>query len=160
MAKTYAPGDFSFCEDSWEAAALKNAYDAITTEKLCDFLKNNSPPEGKGFMFWNAPELRCLDAHMEPMGHSGGSYGFTMRVMEHIAQNGWDAYVKLRLENIEKKKREEDARKTQRQREEEQERAIQLQWRREQQQRERQQVIDWFNKQGLPVPKEVTERSC
>ena len=30
-------------------------------------------------------------------GHSGGSYGYTMRVLEFIAKEGWDAYAKIML---------------------------------------------------------------
>jgi hypothetical protein len=50
----------------------------------------------QGFMFSDAPELRDIDLHMKYDGHSGASYGWTMRNMEHIAKNGWDSYVKLK----------------------------------------------------------------
>ena len=30
-------------------------------------------------------------------GHSGGSYGCTMRTLQFIAQEGWDAYAKMIL---------------------------------------------------------------
>jgi hypothetical protein len=50
----------------------------------------------QGFMFNDAPELREIDLYMKYDGHSGSSYGWTMRNMEHIAKNGWDSYVKLK----------------------------------------------------------------
>ena len=97
MSEYYQPGDFSFYQSKWEAEMLKNAYDAISKEELWNFLRDNSPPEGKGFMFWDAPELKRLMPHMEPIGHSGASYGFTMRAMEYIAKNTWDHFVKRTL---------------------------------------------------------------
>ncbi len=47
----------------------------------------------QGFMFSDAPELREIDLHMKYGGHSGSSYAWTMRNMEYIAKNGWNAYV-------------------------------------------------------------------
>jgi hypothetical protein len=89
---TYAPGDFSFFPAD-EAAMYKNAYDAVTAEGLWDFFCEKSPPADKGYMFWGAPELKKLDPHLEPIGHSGSSYGFTMRVVESIAKQGWEKFV-------------------------------------------------------------------
>jgi hypothetical protein len=40
------------------------------------------------------------------MGHSGASFGCTMRNLHYIAQNGFEAYKELYLEN--KCKREEE----------------------------------------------------
>ena len=89
---SYAPGNFSFLPAA-EVALYKNAYDAVTTEGLWDFFHDQSPPPNKGYMFWDAPELKKLAPHLEPMGHSGSSYGFTMRTMEAIAKKGWAAFV-------------------------------------------------------------------
>lgn len=50
----------------------------------------------QGFMFNDAKEMRVIDLYMEYGGHSGSSYGWTMRNMEYIAKNGWDAYVKFK----------------------------------------------------------------
>jgi hypothetical protein len=108
MSKTYAPGDFSFWNSSFDEAMYKNAYDAITAENLWDFLKDNSPPEDRGFMFWSAPELKCLHKHMDPIGHSGASYGITMRAMESIAKNGWHTYVAMTIKAIEDYQREKE----------------------------------------------------
>lgn len=72
---------------------FKNAYDAITTEGLWDFFRDQPPPADKGYMFWDAPELRKLAPHVASMGHSGSSYAFTMRTMESIAKQGWEKFV-------------------------------------------------------------------
>lgn len=47
----------------------------------------------QGFMFNDAQEIRDIDLQMKYGGHSGSSYGWTMRNMEYIAKKGWDAYV-------------------------------------------------------------------
>ena len=157
---TYAPGDFSFWDSEWDEKMYKNAYDAVTTENLWDFLKNASPPEDKGFMFWDAPELGRIYKHMEVMGHSGCSHAITMRTIEYIAKHGWDKYVADTIAAIEQRKKEDEAKKTEAQRRIEEDRARERQWIAEQNQRERQQVINWFTKKGLPVPKEVLESTC
>jgi hypothetical protein len=97
MSTSYQPGDFSFHASKWDAAMLKNAYDAITTEELWSFFKNKTPPVDRGYMFWDAPELKRLDKHLEPIGHSGASYGWTMRTMEVIAKDGWELFVQTYL---------------------------------------------------------------
>lgn len=84
-------GDFSFLRPL-EAGLFKNAYDAITDENLWDFFKTYEPPNG--FMFSDAPELRRLDARLEPMGHSGASYGLSLRAMQYIAKRGWGEFVR------------------------------------------------------------------
>ena len=47
----------------------------------------------QGFMMLDSPELKDINIHMEYDGHSGSSYGWTMRQMESIAKKGWTAYV-------------------------------------------------------------------
>jgi len=86
-------GDFSFIQPSYMVPMLKNAFDAITTEELWDWIKTESPPENKGYMFWEHPNISRISSHMDSIGHSGASFGSTMRTMELIAKNGWDAFV-------------------------------------------------------------------
>ena len=102
---TYTAGDFSFLRAD-DAEMFKNAYDAITAEGLWDFFRDQTPPADKGYVFWDAPELKKLSPHLEPMGHSGGSYGFTMRAMEAIAKKGWEAFV-ARYKKTEEQQEEE-----------------------------------------------------
>ena len=42
-------------------------------------------------MFSNHPLISTITDKMEYKGHSGASFGMTMRVMEHIAKHGWDS---------------------------------------------------------------------
>jgi hypothetical protein len=89
-----APGDFSFRNDKFSESFLDDAYKAVTAADLWDWLRDNPPPEGKGFMFWGHPNLKEIEKHMKLIdGHSGSSYGWTMRNMQVIAEKGWDAYV-------------------------------------------------------------------
>lgn len=86
--------------DAMSKDMLKSAYAAVSSvEGGWDFLASYSPPENQGFMFVNpAPPMlqKIEDAILEAEGgHSGSSYGWTMRQIEYIAKKGWDAFVDL-----------------------------------------------------------------
>jgi len=92
--------------DSMSKDMLISAYNAISNvEGGWDFLATYSPPKDEGFMFVNPmpPMLQKIhDAVLEAeSGHSGASYGWTMRQIEYIAKNGWDAFVSLHDEDDE-----------------------------------------------------------
>ena len=93
-----ARGDFTSLNiDSHDMEMLVSAFNAISSvEGGWEFLKSYSPPEGEGFMFVrNPPEiLDAINAAISDAygGHSGSSYGWTMRQMESIAKKGWDAW--------------------------------------------------------------------
>ncbi len=56
--------------------------------------------ETESFMFGEIPpQLKQINTKILELysGHSGSSYGWTMRQMQFIAKNGWDAYVKERM---------------------------------------------------------------
>ena len=86
---------FDFITNSYEKLMLETAYDAITSLELWDYIKTPS----KSFML-------CLDTELELImnevvklgydGHSGGSFGCTMRDMQYIAQHGLSEYITLR----------------------------------------------------------------
>lgn len=81
--------DFDTIYETSDAEMLKDAYAAITKCELWDWFKSYSPEEGRGFMFSSHPNLERISAAMMYDGHSGSSYGWTMRVMENIAKKGW-----------------------------------------------------------------------
>jgi hypothetical protein len=69
---------------------LKDAWDAIEKTNGWEFLKNHNP---RSFMMDDPPEkLKEINRIMK-YGHSGASYGWTMRHMEAIAKEGWAAYA-------------------------------------------------------------------
>ena len=91
---TVAEGDFQSLKlDDWTREMVEDAYKAVTKANRWGFLRRPDVPGPNGFMFSEWPEMKDIDTHMEYGGHSGGSYGSTMRVMEFIAKWGWGTYV-------------------------------------------------------------------
>ena len=87
-------GDFKSLKLSdWDRTMLEDAYQAVTKANKWGFLRRTDVPGDGGFMFTNWPSMRDIETFMTYEGHSGASYGMTMRVMEFIAKHGWDAYV-------------------------------------------------------------------
>jgi hypothetical protein len=71
---------------------LEDGYPAVSAVPGgWEFLKKESPPEDRGFMFWGHPTLQSIANGME-IGHSGGSFAFTMRLLEFIANKGWQEF--------------------------------------------------------------------
>jgi hypothetical protein len=87
---TYQSGDFSFLKSINDIMMLTDAYKAVSQTESWDLLKEE-PGDG-GFMFSNDPRMNTLNSAIKYTGHSGGSYGYTMRHMQYIARNGWTAY--------------------------------------------------------------------
>ena len=57
-----------------------------------------------GYMFSKEAEiyLAPVNQHIKYAGHSGASYGWTMRQMQYIATHSWEDYVDMRLANSDK----------------------------------------------------------
>lgn len=97
-----APGDFTgLALSDWERQMVQTGYEAVSAvEGGWEFLKTYEPPADQGFMFSEPTGLRKqIDAEIEKRygGHSGASYGMTMRVLERIAKNGWNEWAKEKL---------------------------------------------------------------
>lgn len=86
------PGDFSFLPDDFTKRSLEDAWDAVTKLDLWNFFKNERPPENKGYMFWDAPELVQLHPILN-VSHSNASFGCTLRIIQNIAIKGWNKWV-------------------------------------------------------------------
>jgi hypothetical protein len=87
------PGDFnSLPLDSLSKEMLSDAYTVVTSLNLWDWLSNPTVPHNS-FMFSNSTEVQQIIQTMKFTGHSGSSFGFTMRAMEFIAKKGWNSYV-------------------------------------------------------------------
>lgn len=107
---TISEGNFnSLPIDKWDREMLEDAYKAVTKANRWDFLRRPDVPGPNGFMFSEWPQMKDIDTFMEYGGHSGASYGMTMRAMEFIAKWGWSEYVKSILQQ--KQKEEENERK-------------------------------------------------
>jgi hypothetical protein len=63
---------------------LEDAYQALQDSKLEDWFVEFNPPEDKGFMFANEPNLEILNKHLKLYSsHSGSSYGWTMKTLQY-----------------------------------------------------------------------------
>ena len=85
--------DFSFLSSQNEREMLQDAYNAVSVSESWEAMKQE-PSEG--FMLSQDGWLQKINEHIT-FNHSGASYGWTMRQIQYIAQNGWEAYVSLRL---------------------------------------------------------------
>ena len=94
---------FEFIESQHTRNMIENGYRAVDCLELWDFLSTFEPEEGKGFMFTQSDEINKIGKKMEelpnPPGHSGSSFGFTMRHLQFIAKNGIDKYKKNYLDS-------------------------------------------------------------
>jgi hypothetical protein len=92
-------GNFSFINCEWSKEMLQSAFDAV--ESVQGGWEALLPePSSGGFMFSPRPPgsvLRQIDSAISERysGHSGASYGCTMRNMQGIARLGWDDYVRF-----------------------------------------------------------------
>jgi hypothetical protein len=81
------PGQFEYIKDNWTRDMLINAWQAINITETWDFVKQ--PIES--FMFSNDPRVNIIYNKIEELGytgHSGSSFGCTMRTMQYIATYG------------------------------------------------------------------------
>ena len=76
-----------------EKEMLSDMYRTISNLTLWDWLAKPDVPGKDGFMFSNHPELAKISGAMKYTGHSGASFGYTLRIIELIAKKGWDTYV-------------------------------------------------------------------
>jgi hypothetical protein len=56
------------------------------------YLRNNPPSENTGYMFSDNTMFTEIMNNMQ-VGHSGASYGWTMRNLQYIATHGLDSYI-------------------------------------------------------------------
>lgn len=78
-----------------EAMMLQDADTAITESGLWEWMSTYNPASGDGFMFSSHPNLDKIGEAMKYQGHSGSSYGWTMRMMQKIARLGWDKFAMI-----------------------------------------------------------------
>jgi len=74
---------------------VQDGINAVTRAEMWDYMAKPSTPGEDGFMFSTDIELEIINKKIQYGGHSGSSYGWTMRQVQYIAKNGFDAYVDL-----------------------------------------------------------------
>ena len=83
----FIPGQFDYIKDSWSRDMFINAWQAITLTETWDFVKQDI----ESFMWSDDPRVKRIYNKIEElgyMGHSGASFGCTMRTMQYIAKYG------------------------------------------------------------------------
>lgn len=84
-------GQFEYVEDLWTREMLINAWQAINQTELWDFVKEDID----SFMFSHDPRVTRIYNKMEELGyrgHSGASFGCTMRNMQYLAEHGEEKF--------------------------------------------------------------------
>jgi hypothetical protein len=98
---TSIPGDFitENTMDSHSQSMLIDAFKAVdSTPGGWAILKRPDVPGSNGFMFSEYQDplvketMEAIDKKLDS-GHSGASYGWTMRNMESIAKKGWEVFM-------------------------------------------------------------------
>ncbi len=89
------PGDFSVITEQSSREMLTDAYKAVTEAGAWEIVAQD-PGEG-GFMYSETARENLADVNtrIKYDGHSGASYGWTMRQMQYIAKYGWEKYISI-----------------------------------------------------------------
>ena len=91
-------GKFIYVKDDNKKEMLQNAWTAINQLDLWEYMKRPTD----SYMMSSDPEINIITKKMEELGyngHSGCSFGWTMRQMQHIAQHGEDDFMDTYLTN-------------------------------------------------------------
>ena len=86
--------DFNFVKDENERLMLTNAYNSINLTELWDFVSSYK----EDFSFSDDNRIYIISSMMKELGysgHSGFSFGWTMRSMQYIARHGLDKFKSL-----------------------------------------------------------------
>ena len=87
--------EFNIIPDEHSRFMLKNAHQAITLTESWGYMRTFS--SNQSFMFSNSPTISTITKKMSQLGydgHSGSSFGWTMRQMEFLAKNGKQAFLR------------------------------------------------------------------
>lgn len=106
LVENHKSGDFSYLKSKWEIQILSNAFQAITLTESWNFMKK--PIDS--YSMSGDPQVRRIYNKMEELGyhgHSGCSFGCTMRDMQYIAQHGEKAFMTLCLSQQKQEKEKE-----------------------------------------------------
>ncbi len=97
MSSLPARGNFAGLNlPKWDREMIESGFQAVSSvEGGWEFLSTYDPGQG-GFMFSSPPpKMNEINDAVNRLygGHSGASYGCTMRVLQYIAKRGWDVYA-------------------------------------------------------------------
>lgn len=99
LVSVIPPGQFMF--GGYMDNHFSDIYNAVTESESWDFLKNESPPEGTGYMWWGHPKMKEIESKMKLLNdHSGASFACCMRTVEYIAKNSWKEYIREQIDKL------------------------------------------------------------
>jgi hypothetical protein len=91
-------GKFEYVNDEHERLMLQNAFAAISATNLWDFVAKDR----ESFMFSREQGINTISAKMEELGysgHSGATFGWTLRAMQYLVNNGEEKFKETYYEN-------------------------------------------------------------
>lgn len=92
--KNLGNGEMNYIQNEDDKLMMTNAWQAITQTNCWNFVSQDI----NSFMFSDDYRVSIISRKMEELGyggHSGCSFGFTMRNMQYLAQNGEEEFKKL-----------------------------------------------------------------
>lgn len=64
----------------------------INRLELWEWIRDQNPPESKGYMFWDHENVKAISEGLENNNHSGFSFSMCMRQIQYIAKNDWETW--------------------------------------------------------------------
>lgn len=100
----FIPGRFDYIESSNEKNMLTNGYQSITALELWNYMKKDTD----SYMWSSDRETRMIGEKMSELGagHSGVSFGWTMRKLQYIAKYGEKKFKEEYLDSKKEKNSE------------------------------------------------------
>ena len=104
-------GNFNLIFNPLITKYLSDVYNALEmTNGGWNFIREESPPNNKGYMFWNNDVIKRIEVNMKYINEINVStFGTIMRDMENIARMGWENFIRMRINyiiNVEKNNRD------------------------------------------------------
>jgi len=105
---------FDFIDCYMTRQCMMNGCWAMDKTHLWEWLRVYEVNPANGFMFADDHEINVISNMMDSsdapiqIGHSGASFGITMRNLHYIAKNGFDAYKTQYLENKRRREQEQE----------------------------------------------------
>lgn len=88
---------FAEIYDDHETTMLQDAYETIKLLELWEWFRGFEPHPNDGFMFSADMNLAMIGNSLQYQGHSGASFGLTMRIIHDIAKHGWERHRELAI---------------------------------------------------------------
>ena len=88
----FKKGDFSIIKDLYSQYMLEDIYKVIDKHLLWNFIKNEYPPPGTGYIFWEDDSMVTIINDLK-FGHTNHSLEFVMEHMKLIAKYDWTHYL-------------------------------------------------------------------